>query len=126
MIVIQVLLIGGIVTIFGWFIMNPGSQQVHAWIKILAAGFTTLGVVVIISPSTSDRIARAIGVGRGADLLLYSLAVAFVYLIFSLYTRGKEERARLEALARTIAILEARLRELGAVSAEPKGEKKQA
>lgn len=118
MIVIQVLLIGGIVTIFAWFIMNPGSQQVHAWIKILAAALTTFGVVVIISPNTSNRIARAIGVGRGADLLLYALAVAFLYLIFSLYTRGKDERAKFETLARTIALMEARLGELSDASAK--------
>jgi len=90
MIVIQVLLIGGIVTIFAWFIMNPGSQQVHAWIKILAAALTTFGVVVIISPNTSNRIARAIGVGRGADLLLYALAGCVSVLdIQSVYARER-------------------------------------
>ena len=123
MIVIQVLLIGGIVSVFGWFIINPQSQQVHAWIKILAAAFTTFGVVVIISPNTSNRIAHAIGVGRGADLLLYSLAVAFVYMIFSLYTRSKDERAKFEALARAVALLEARLRELDEETPESREEK---
>jgi hypothetical protein len=124
MIVIQVLLIAGIVSVFAWFLMNPQSQQVHAWIKLLAAAFTAFGVVVIISPNTSNTIARAIGVGRGADLLLYALAVAFLYVIFSLYTRGKEEHAKFEALARTVAILEARLRELDRASAKRREEKK--
>jgi len=123
MIMIQVLLIGGVVAVLGWFLMNPRSQQVHAWIKILAAAFTAFGVVMIISPNTSNRIAHAIGVGRGADLLLYSLAVAFVYLIFSLYTRGKDEQAKFEQLARTVALLEARLRELSDASAKGRNEK---
>ncbi|MGD0272689.1 MAG: DUF2304 domain-containing protein [Gaiellaceae bacterium] len=124
MIAIQVLLIGGIVTVLGWFVMNPRSQQVHAWIKILAAVFTSFGVVVIISPNTSNRVAHAVGVGRGADLLLYSLAVAFVYVMFSLYIRGKEEHAKFEILARTVALLEERLRELSDVLAERREESK--
>jgi hypothetical protein len=123
MIAIQLLLIGGIVIIFAWFLMNPRSQQVHAWIKILAAAFTTFGVMMIISPNTSNRIARAIGVGRGADLLLYSLAVAFVYVMFNLYIRRQEEHARFEILARKVALLEARLRELDGASAEKRRRK---
>jgi len=124
MIIIQVLLIGGILTVLGWFLMNPRSQQVHAWIKILAAIFTAFGVVVIISPNTSNRIANAIGVGRGADLLLYCLAVAFVYVMFNLYIRGKEEQKKFETLARAVALLEAKYRKMSETSAEEREEKK--
>ncbi len=124
MIIIQVLLIGGILTVLAWFLINPRSQQVHAWIKILAAILTAFGVVVIISPNTSDRVANAIGVGRGADLLLYSLAISFLYVMFSLYIRGKEEQTKFETLARSVALLEARLRQLDDLSAEKKGEEK--
>lgn len=122
--VIQVLLIGGIVAVFGWLLLNPRSQQVHAWIKILVAAFTAFGVVVILSPSTSDRIAHAVGVGRGADLLLYSLAVSFVYVVLSLYTRSKDEQEKFEKIARSIALMDARVRELNDLIIETREQKR--
>lgn len=124
MIVIQVLLICGIVAVFGWLLLNPRSQQVHAWIKILAAAFTTFGVVVIISPGTSDRIAHSVGVGRGADLLLYSIAVSFVYVMVSVYTRNIDEQEKFEKMARAIALLDTRVRELNDLVTETQEQKK--
>jgi len=63
-------------------------------------------VAAIISPELSDRVANAIGIGRGADLLLYGLAVSFgLYAISDRRERAHVHRqilqiARAEAIAR--------------------------
>ncbi|MGD0166187.1 MAG: DUF2304 domain-containing protein [Gaiellaceae bacterium] len=121
MIVVQILLIGGIVAVFGWFLIHPRSYRVKAWIKILTALFTALAVVVIISPRTSSGIAHLVGVGRGADLLLYVLAVAFIFVILNLYNGSREDEKKFVALARKVALLEAKLNSLG----RDEGEKSQ-
>ncbi|HEY5160055.1 MAG TPA: DUF2304 domain-containing protein [Gaiellaceae bacterium] len=111
MIVIQVLLITGIIAAFGWFLLNPRSQQTHAWIKIATLLFGAFAIIVVISPNTSNVIARAVGVGRGADLLLYTLTLAFVFVVINLYLKNREERERYEKLARAFALMEANLAE---------------
>jgi len=105
--IIQVVLIAGILLVFGWFLANPRSYQVHAWIKILTALFTLLAVIVILFPGTANDMAHLVGVGRGADLLLYVLSLSFIFALVSMYMRNKEEQRKLVKLARKIAILEA-------------------
>jgi|SRR5450759_2117458 len=118
MIVIQTLLITGVITVFGWFLIHPKSYRVRAWIKILTALFTVLAVVVIISPNAASRIARLVGVGRGSDLLLYVLTLAFIFVILNLYNANKEEEKTFVMLARKMALLEAKLDRLSEGSSE--------
>lgn len=112
MIVIQVLLVAGTALAFGWFLIHPKSYRVRAWIKILVALFATLAVVVIISPHTANRLAHFVGIGRGADLLLYVLALAFIFVILNLYNASREEERKFVTLARKLALLEAELGKL--------------
>lgn len=110
MIVIQILLILGVIAVFGWFLMDPKSHQVRAWTKILGFLFTVMAIIVIADPNTANSIAHKVGVGRGADLLLYLLTLAFLFLVLNLYIRDKEQQKRLVELARKIALLEAQSR----------------
>jgi hypothetical protein len=114
MIAFQILLIVGILLVFGWFLVHPRSYSVRAWIKILTILFAALAVIVILSPHTSDRIARFVGVGRGSDLLLYVVSLSFIFVILNLYNSNKEEERKFVALARKLALLEAKLTSLGA------------
>jgi hypothetical protein len=105
--IIQALLILGVLILFGWFLLNPRNHQVHAWIKILTLLFTLLAIIVILIPNTANDIAHLVGVGRGADLLLYLLSLAFVFVVINLYIKNKEEQRRFVKLARKVALLEA-------------------
>jgi hypothetical protein len=109
MIVIQIILVTGLTIALVWFIINPRSQQTHAWIKIATFFFAIFAIVVVISPNTSNVMARAVGVGRGADLLLYVLTLAFIFVVIHTYFKNREERDRYEKLARSFALLEANL-----------------
>jgi small membrane protein len=110
MIAIQVILVAGFIFLFWRFLANPGSHQVHAWIKILTFLFTVLAIIAVIFPDTANRLAHTVGVKTGANLLLYVLTLAFIFVVINLYTRGKEEENRRVIIVRRIALLEAQLR----------------
>ena len=76
--------------------------------RLIVLLFILAGVVLVMVPDLSARIARMVGVGRGADLVLYLglLALAFVCLL--LYSKMRELEVALTDLARAIAIAEAR------------------
>jgi hypothetical protein len=111
MIAIQIILVLGFVFLFWRFLSNPESHQVHAWIKILMFLFTVLAVIAVVLPNTTNRIAHALGVKTGANLLLYVLTLAFIFVVISIYSRGKEDEKRRVDLVRKIALLEAKIEE---------------
>lgn len=107
MILIQAILIAGIIYLLVRFFSNPRSMQMRAWKKIVGLAFTILAIVVVLFPETSNDLAHTVGVGRGADLLLYCLTLAFIFVCINLYLRSKQEEQRLVKLARKVALLEA-------------------
>ena len=64
----------------------------------LAAGLS------VVFPNTLTRLANAIGVGRGADLVLYALVVTFMLVSVILFRRVAELERRYTTLARSIAV----------------------
>jgi hypothetical protein len=105
--IIKLLLIAAILVIMVWFLGNRTTHQVRAWQKLGILVITLLGIFVVIFPDSSNRVAHKLGVGRGADLLLYLLTIAFLLTVLNLYLKGKEEERRTVVLARKVAILEA-------------------
>jgi hypothetical protein len=65
------------------------------------------GALAIVFPGRLTSVAQAVGVGRGADLLLYALCVAFLFVSIGLYLRLKELDDRFVELARQHALLAA-------------------
>jgi hypothetical protein len=60
-------------------------------------------------------VAHVAGVGRGVDLLLYGLVLAFVFVVTNIYLKFKDYEQRINKLARSIALAEAQEREAGQV-----------
>jgi small membrane protein len=67
------------------------------------------GALAVIFPGYLTKVAQLVGVGRGTDLLLYLLCVAFLFVTIALYLRLKEMDDRFVLLARKHALLEAEL-----------------
>ncbi len=65
------------------------------------------GVVAVLLPDTVTDVAQAVGVGRGADLVLYLLVVTFLFTTIGLYLRLSEMHDRYVELARQLALHEA-------------------
>lgn len=85
------------------FKANLGAKQT-AWRRLGILAFAISAVVVVIFPGITTTAARFVGVGRGADLLLYVLVVVVLYnMLMQAKQRNAAER-RLTKLAREVAI----------------------
>lgn len=79
--------------------------------RSLTLGTILLGILTVLFPDAVTRVAGLVGVGRGTDLVLYLLCVAFMLVTVSLYLRLNEMHDRYVELARRLALSEARATE---------------
>lgn len=75
--------------------------------RSLTLGVIVGGIAAVIFPSALTEVAQAVGVGRGADLVLYVLCVTFMFVTIALYLRLGELHDKMVELARRHALLEA-------------------
>ena len=108
--IIQVALVILVFVILVYFLNNRSTHTTKAWKKISFILFGLFMIVTILFPDITNDIAHLVGVGRGADLLLYLLATAFVFQSISTYIRFQEQRNEIFKLARSIAIADAKTR----------------
>jgi hypothetical protein len=114
--VIKVILIVAFAA-FSVFLMLPGRGARHVAIRRLVMLLVlALTVLAVIFPSLLNQVAHAVGVGRGADLLLYGLIVVFIGNTLLQQRRSRHIEQQLTLLARRLAIAEA---QTPAVQASP-------
>lgn len=105
--IIKVILTVAVLMSAGWFLINRSKAQARAGMRIIVILFTVLAIVAIVVPEFVNSIANSIGVGRGADLILYMLTALFLFFILTYYVRIHEDQKKLVILARKIALIEA-------------------
>jgi small membrane protein len=81
--------------------------------RLLVAFFFVTATFFVLFPNGTTRIAHALGVGRGADLLLYLALFAGIHAFLLLYLRTRRLERRVTELIRTMAIIKAE--EIGSV-----------
>jgi small membrane protein len=101
---IRIVLISSILLVSWWFLRQRNSSRTRAGKKVLLVLFAGLAIMMIVDPSLTDALARLVGVGRGADLLLYALVIAFLYVTINSYLKFKELEDRNIELARRFAV----------------------
>lgn len=104
--IIQICLVIAVGLISASLFSNIHNQRVRAWKRILLLLFLLLMVVAILAPETTNHLANFVGVGRGADLLLYCLAITFIFFVFNVYIKFQNQRNQIYRLARKLAIYE--------------------
>ena len=77
------------------------SQLLDSLIVLLIAG---VGIALVILPEMATGLAHLVGVGRGADLLMYISLMGIMFLLILIYSRLRELEANITHLARDIAI----------------------
>ncbi len=73
--------------------------QLLIW-SLLWAGI----VAVVLRPETASFLARRLGVGRGADVVVYLAVAALFYLQFRLFSRLEDHERQITALTRELAL----------------------
>lgn len=105
---IQVLLITAVVALLVYLLRSRTNSKAKAWVKVGYVLFVIAAVYAILRPDDTTVLANWLGVDRGADLLTYGLAIAFVFTTLSTYLRFKELELKYAQLARAVALQSAR------------------
>ena len=105
-VLIQVVLIAVVVAVVARLFRSNGARA-QAIRRLGLLLFAAFAVVSILVPDVWNRIARVVGVGRGTDMVLYALVVAFLSFTVTTYLRFRELETRYTRLARRLALDEA-------------------
>ncbi|KRE57117.1 DUF2304 domain-containing protein [Phycicoccus sp. Soil748] len=125
-VLIQILLIVVVIAVVARLFRSRGARA-QAIRRLGLLLFAAFAVVSILFPSVWNRIAQLVGVGRGTDMVLYALVVAFLSFTVTTYLRFRDLETRYTKLARRLALDEAAVQypasggDLGDVLDEPGG-----
>lgn len=103
---IQVLLIAGVLAV-AYRLFRSGGVRAQALRRVGLVALAIFAVVSILFPDVWTAFASVVGVGRGTDLLLYALVVAFLSFTATSYVRFRQLEAAYTRLARRVALDEA-------------------
>jgi small membrane protein len=108
-VIIKLLLVAGLAA--AAFMLLRGKRTALGLLmrRSLTTGAILLGIVAVLFPGLVSHAANAVGVGRGTDLVLYALCVAFLFVTIAQNLRITELHDRSVELARRQALLEAEL-----------------
>ncbi|KAB2965504.1 MAG: DUF2304 domain-containing protein [Thermoanaerobaculia bacterium] len=98
---IQILLVVAALLWLARYLVHLRSGGATRVLAVLAAG---AGILLVVFPDLSTRLAGLVGVTRGVDLMIYVTLVAFGFLWLHQAARIRELEARLVDLARKIAL----------------------
>ncbi len=102
--VIQIVLI-----VFAAFALFKTAMQFRSrripfvWAASLSLSWIVLGTVAFL-PKTTDLLAASVGIGRGADLLVYLAIVGLVYIVFRLIMKLQKLERDVTKLVRHSAL----------------------
>lgn len=104
--VIQILIV-----LFSLFAITRALRQFRqgaltiAWLIVWVFFWLAVGGVVL-APQTTDALARFVGVGRGADFIIYISLTALFYLAFRLFVKIEDVEREITRLVRKLALEE--------------------
>ncbi len=88
-----------------WWLMRPVASASSLALRRLGIGLlVTAAIVAILVPSLANTVARAIGVERGVNLIVYGLVLASIAQMITAYRREARAEARMARLARALAL----------------------
>jgi hypothetical protein len=104
-VIIQALLIAVVVLVVARLFRSRGARA-QAIRRVGLVVFAAFAAVSILFPDVWTRLAHKLGVGRGTDLVLYALVVAFLSFTVTTYLRFRDLETTYTRLARRIALRE--------------------
>jgi hypothetical protein len=103
-VVIQIILVALALLLFAFFVRSSHSVRTQAFKRVGFVVFLILNLDAVLRPEDTTWLAHKVGVGRGADLLLYLLVVAFAFFSVNTFLRFRNLERRFTDLARSIAL----------------------
>ncbi|WOQ16451.1 DUF2304 domain-containing protein [Raineyella sp. W15-4] len=97
--------------LLGYLILaSRGSHGARASVKVGLVLLVIAMIVAVLNPNLMTRVANLAGIGRGADLLLYTVTGAFLFYTLTQYLKSQSQRDLIFRLARRVALIEANSR----------------
>lgn len=105
--IIKLILVTVIVAVLVWGLRHRDDVGHRAGRRLAALALAGFAVLAVLAPDITTRVAHAVGIGRGTDLLLYGLVVTFVFTTAGLYFRCRDIERRLVEVSRAVALRDA-------------------
>jgi len=103
----QLLSVTALGLLLGWEFISLSRRSVRRAFWGLRCITWTAAIVAIVFPELVTRIALTVGIRRGADLVMYAMALAFLGTTFFFYSRYVRLQVQITELVRHLAIMEA-------------------
>jgi hypothetical protein len=104
-VIIQAVLVVALLVCTAYGLLHTGRSRLVRWTLVLAS---LLGIYFVLQPDVTNRIAARLGVGRGADLVLYCWVVISLALFARLQFALLKAHEQITELARQLAVATAR------------------
>lgn len=104
--IIQFVLITGLALSLAYAFLQRHKSR---YVSLAITGVSIAGMVFVLFPTLTDRIAHAVGVGRGADLVTYCWLVISLVVSVNLQFKIMALQGMITELARELALLGPRL-----------------
>jgi hypothetical protein len=92
----------GVVLLYAW-----AQYRRSPIVTILSCAVSLVGFYFVWLPSHATRVAEFVGIGRGADLVLYVWACISLIVLLNLHLKLRSQQELLTQLARSIALANA-------------------
>jgi len=102
--IIKLILLAGLIGTFGYALSQHRRSR---WLSTVLMVISVAGAVFVLLPNLTNEIANAVGVGRGADLVLYCFVLISLFAIFNIHLRLRASAGTTTELARALAIMSA-------------------
>jgi hypothetical protein len=76
----------------------------HRWVAILSMALWLAAGIAIAQPGLTNTVARFFGIGRGADLVSYFIALAFLASVVYFYHKYRKLNSDVTEIIRRLAI----------------------
>ena len=95
------------IIVFGMYVASHrlGGMQLLGALGLLATGIT-----IVVWPGAAQWAAERVGVGRGADFVVYFAIVGGLFVAANFYFRFKRQEQQLVTIVRELALRNARVR----------------
>jgi hypothetical protein len=96
------------IVVAGVALFRGGGARLQAMRRVFLLLFVVGAASSVFFPQVWTLAANLLGIGRGADLLVYLLVLTFVGFVASTYRRFRQQERDITTLARALALLSAR------------------
>jgi small membrane protein len=102
--IIRILLLAGLSAIGFFIFLRRNRLPYHIMTVFILLG---AGAVAVIAPDLTAEVAQFVGVGRGADLVIYISLVGIMFVLVHYYAKFVDMQRQTTELTRELAILRA-------------------